>query len=291
MDRARAVRSFVRRHPVATYYVVAIAISWAAILAIVGPTEFFRLNGTSSLFPLAGIASLLGPSIAGLGLTAIVGGRAGIRDLASRLWRWDVGGRWYAVALLTAPLVMIAISLALSLVSSAFLPAILTADDKLGLIAMGIGAGLLVPIFEELGWTGFVAPRLLARHGVLATGVLMGVIWGLWHYPLFSGAPIGEVPPAVMLAALLFAWLVPYRVLMVWVYSRTESLLLAMLMHTPIVAAQYILGADDLSETQLLTSLLVLGAALWGLVTAVAVADRGHLGRTRHESTVVRSAA
>ena len=286
MDRARAIRGVIQQHPVATYYILAIGISWAAILAVVGPTEFFHLTGTSALFPIAGMASLLGPSIAGLGMTAVVDGRAGLRDLASRLRRWDVGVRWYAIALLTAPVVTIAVSLALSLLSRAYLPGILSADNPLGLVAMGIGVAVIVPIFEELGWTGFVVPRFLARHGVLTTGVLMGILWGIWHSPLFSGAPAGEVPVAFMMAALLFAWLVPYRVLMVWVYSRTESILLAMLMHAPIVAAQYILRSDELSEAESLISLLVLGGALWTLVASIALADRGHLGRRRLAPTL-----
>jgi uncharacterized protein len=291
MSRAGAVQGFVHRHPVSTYYVLTITISWGTIMAVVGPTEFFRLSGTSANFALAGLASLTGPSIAGLGMTAVVGGRAGMRDLISRLRRSRVGARWYAIALLTAPVVTIATSLALSLASRDFLPGILTADDKLGLIVTGISVALIVPIFEELGWTGFVVPRLLPRHGVLVTGFLMGVLWGVWHYPLFSGAPVGQVPVVVMMAALLFAWLLPYRVLMVWVYSRTGSLLVAMLMHAPIVASQYILRSDKLSEAEALTSVLVLGAALWALVAGIAVASRGRLAPTRLQPTAGGRAA
>jgi membrane protease YdiL (CAAX protease family) len=291
MGTAGAVQGFVQRHPVSTYYVLAITISWAAIMAVVGPTEFFRLSGTSASFALAGLASLTGPSIAGLGMTALVDGRAGMRDLVSRLRLWRVGARWYAIALLTAPVVTITTTLALSLTSRDFLPVILSADDKVGPIVTGIGVAIIVPIFEELGWTGFVVPRLLPRHGVLVTGFLMGVLWGVWHYPLFSGAPVGQVPVVLMMAVLLFAWLLPYRVLMVWVYSRTGSLLVAMLMHAPIVASQYILRSDRLSEAGVLTSLLVLGAALWALVAGIAVADRGHFAPTRLQPTAGGRAA
>jgi hypothetical protein len=83
-------------------------------------------------------------------------------------------------------------------------------------------------------------PRLLPRHGVLATGMVMGVLWGAWHFPLFAGsaAASGPVPPALLIAALLFAWLPPYRILMVWVYDHTQSLLLMLLMHLAIVVNQ-----------------------------------------------------
>ena len=60
----------------------------------------------------------------------------------------------------------------------------------------------------------------------------MGLLWGLWHFPMFAGTrdPTGTLPAACG-RPLLFAWLPPYRVLMVWVYDRTESLPIAMLMH------------------------------------------------------------
>jgi uncharacterized protein len=56
--------------------------------------------------------------------------------------------------------------------------------------------------------------------------------------------PDGTVPAALLVVVFLFAWLPPYRVLMVWVYDRTESLLLAYLMHVPISTTMFILATD-----------------------------------------------
>lgn len=125
------------------------------------------------------------------------------------------------MALLTAPLVTLATLVPLSFTSTVFLPAILTADDKTSLVLSGVAVGLIVPVFEELGWTGFATPRLRQRRGVLATGLIMGLLWGAWHFPLFAGSAgsSGELPPALFLAAMLFSWLVPYRVLMVRLYD------------------------------------------------------------------------
>ena len=93
-----------------------------------------------------------------------------------------MGARWYAVALLTAPLLFTAVSLALSLTSPEFLPSILTTTDKASVLLMGIFAGLMAGIFEELGWTGFAVPTLLRlRYGVLSTGLIVGVPWAVWH--------------------------------------------------------------------------------------------------------------
>ena len=49
------------------------------------------------------------------------------------------------------------------------------------------------------------------------------------------------------MAAMLFSWLLPYRVLIVWVYDRTHSLLVAVLMHMQIVIGQLVVfrGSRD----------------------------------------------
>jgi membrane protease YdiL (CAAX protease family) len=273
------IRAFITNHPVPTYYALAFAISWGAILIAVGPGGFLETTSTSPNFALAGFASLLGPSVAGILMTGLVDGRAGRRDLLSRLRRWRVGVRWYAVALVTAPLVTTVTLLALSLTSPAFLPAIITADDKASLLLSGIAVGLIVPVFEELGWTGFATPRLRQRHGVLGTGLIMGLLWGAWHFPLFAGsaASSGGIPPAFFMAAMLFSWLPPYRVLMVWVYDRTRSLLVVMLMHTPIVVSQFVLNPEGMSREGMFTSLIASGATIWLVVGAVALANGGHI--------------
>ena len=273
------IKAVVKQHPILTYYVLAFAISWGAILLIVGPGGFLTTTSTSPSFALAGFASLLGPSLAGVVLTGLVDGRAGLSDLLSRLGRWRVGVRWYAVALLTAPLVTILTLLALSLTSPAFVPAIVTAEDTASLLLSGIAVGLIVPVFEELGWTGFATPTLRQRHGVLGTGLIMGLLWGAWHSPLFAGsaASSGGIPPALFMAAMLFAWLPPYRVLMVWVYDRTQSVLVVMLMHMPIVVSQFVLTPEGISGEAMFASLIATGAALWLVVGAVALANGGHI--------------
>ena len=70
-----------------------------------------------------------------------------------------------------------------------------------------------------------------------------------------------------------------YRVLMVWVYDRTGSLLVAMLMHASLTASMLIFGPLAISGVPLLTYELVFAAALWVVVAAVAVANRVQLSR------------
>jgi hypothetical protein len=60
------MRAFATLHPLLTYYGLAIAISWGAILVVVGPAGFLRTTPSSPAFTPAGVSSLLGPSVAGL---------------------------------------------------------------------------------------------------------------------------------------------------------------------------------------------------------------------------------
>ena len=275
------ITGFITRHAVPTYYALAFAISWGGILLILGPDGLFSTGAT---MPFAGGAALLaGPSIAGVLLTGLVDGRSGLRRLVSGLRRWRVGARWYAVALLTGPLVMGATVFALSLASPEFRPDFLTADDKLSMVVTGIVVGLMVGFFEELGWTGFALPRLRRRYGVVTTGLVMGLLWGAWHFPMFGGTtdPTGTLPAAFVVAVLLFAWLPPYRVLMVWVYDRTESLFIAMLMHVPISVTTFVLASEATSSTALMAPVLIWGAAFWVIVAVVAWANGGSLTRRR----------
>jgi membrane protease YdiL (CAAX protease family) len=214
-------------------------------------------------------------------MTGLTAGTAGYRELLARVLRWRVRARWYGVALLLAPLVttMTAMLLAMSLRSPDFVPAIFTTADPLGLLLPGMAGGLFVGLCEELGWTGFAIPRLRLRHGVLATGLLVGICWGAWHAPLFSRSDSFAGPLPLALLLLQLSWLPAYRVLMVWVYDRTGSLLVAMLMHVSLTATSIIMPPPAISDMLSLTSILASAAAWWLLVAAVASFNRGRLHR------------
>ena len=178
------IKAFIKSHPLLSYFVLTFALSWGGILLVVGGPGGFPATKEQSemLGPLLYLAMLVGPSVAGIMLTGLLGGRAGLRELRSRLLKWRVGARWYAVAFLTYPLLVTAVLLALSLTSPVFLPGIFASDDKASVLLIGIAVGLAVGIFEELGWTGFAIPRMRLRYGVLSTGLIVGVLWGVWHF-------------------------------------------------------------------------------------------------------------
>jgi membrane protease YdiL (CAAX protease family) len=218
------LRSWFGPWPLLGYFALAYGISWGGILVILTLTNFhlaqLRPLDTALIF----VFMLLGPSTAGIASTALQYGRAGLRDLCSSLTRWRVGARWYAIALLTMPVLLLSVLWPMGAVDPAFAPRF-----QWPLLAIGLVAGG----FEEIGWTGFATPRLLARQRPFSAGLSLGVAWALWHVPVDfrQNFHAQGVTWLLEFALLYLAALTAYRLLMTWVYAHTQSLLLAVLMH------------------------------------------------------------
>ena len=294
-----SIRAFVKRHPVLIFVALTFLISWGAILLVIG-TGAVPLNAAhvATLITLGYPAMLAGPTVAGLLLTGLMYGKAGFRDLLSRLVRWRVGIRWYAVALLTAPLTMLAVLLALSLFSPTFRPLLFVVKDPMSLVVFSVVVGMWVGVFEEIGWMGFAAATLLGRgHGVLGTGLIVGFLYAAWNLLIVYLAEVsdptpGTLPLALFVAATIFTWQPAYRLLMVWVYNRTNSsLLVAILMSAILVLAWNSLrNPSTLNQSTLVVFYLILTAVWYAIVAVVAVANRGNLSRraTAEPTSVVR---
>ena len=258
---------WLRRSPLLGYFALTYAISWGGILVVLGTTGFdlVRLQpmDTGVIF----VFMLLGPSLAGLTCTALLDGRPGLRDLGSSLVRWRVAWHWYAVALLTMPAALLAVLWTLDTVTPAFGPRF-----QWQLLAVGLVAGS----FEEIGWTGYATPRLLARHRRFISGLSLGLAWALWHGPVAFRQNFNVQGIAWLLefVILYVAALTAYRLLMTWVHASTGSLLLAVLMHASYTGWLFVLYPATSFEQGLVWQTAI-AIALW---TAVAVVFAGPCG-------------
>jgi len=254
--------AFVRRHPVASYFVLAYLFAWGGSFAAVGP-KFLRGEPMQFVDALLMFLPMLaGPSIAGITLTYIVDGKSGLRDLFSRMSTCRVGARWYA-ALLIFPVLIIAVLLTLtSLVSPVFFPRF---------FPVGILIGLLAGFFEEIGWMGYAFPKMELKHSALAAAIYLGLLWTAWHvmadYLGSSGAfGVYWLPHFLVWEVATFT---AVRVLIVWVYSNTKSVLLAQLMHASSTGFASIL-VPTLSPTDDILYYAIYAAILWLAVGIVA---------------------
>lgn len=222
------------------------------------------------LLPFVFLAMLAGPGLASILLTGIVDGRDGLRDLFVRQCRWRVSIRSYSAAMLITPFLLTAILGTLTLISPVFMPGIITASDKFTLMGFSIAAGLAAGFFEELGWTGFAIPKMQLKHSAFATGVMLGVIWAIWH--LLADFWGGYASYGVLYIPHFLLWAVAlpaYRVLMVWVYNNTGSLLVAQLMHASFTGSQFLLTPPAVSIADDVLWYLIFAASL--VVAAIVV--------------------
>jgi len=217
----------------------------------------------------------VGPSMAGLVLIGFLEGKNGFRKLKSSLLKWRVKLWWYVFALFTAPVLAFLILFILSLFNPVFQNGFSNSENIAPLIINGIIAGIMVGIFEEVGWTGFLVPRLNLRYNILVTGLIVGVFWGFWHFILFwEKDSFVQLLPLWVLLGRLLAWLPPFRIIMVWIYKSTGSLLLTILTHASLVFTTTVIVPMTLTGTNLLTWLIIWGVSLWILALIVLRVNR-----------------
>ncbi|MDD5594172.1 MAG: CPBP family intramembrane metalloprotease [Candidatus Margulisbacteria bacterium] len=282
-----SISAFIKRYPVLTYFALTFLISWGLILLLIAfngmPATTAEANAQ---LPVAILAMLGGPSISGLLLTGLVNGRPGYRELWARLLKWRVGVKWYAIALLTAPAVMLPVQYVMTLFSPVYQFGFLGPNGS-SMVFLGVMSGILVGICEELGWFGFAIPKLRLRYNVLLTGLMVGVLWGAWHIMAndiwairtYSGDLNPTLYAVIAGISYLIGQLPPFRILMVWIYEQTGSLLVMMVMHFSLTACNISFASQTASGVQVLIYIFAQAAAMWGIAAAVVAANRVELSR------------
>ncbi len=211
-----------------SFFVLTFALTWIAWLA----SAAFVTPGNSWLFGLGGPVFLLGvfaPAFVALALTAHSEGSAGVARLLRRIGKWRLGARWYLFAIGYMAATKVVAALTHRLVLGAW-PTF--GDTSVPLMLGAILISTWAQAGEEVGWRGYALPRLAVHLGLGGASVLLGVVWALWHLPLFflpgSGSD-GQSFPIYLLHVTALS------VAMSWLYWKTEgSLLLVMLMHASV---------------------------------------------------------
>ncbi len=255
--------NFVTRHPVTTYFALTFTVSWLGAFAVAAP----HLLRGDSIPKFAGLmmfpGMLLGPSAVGIVLTRLVDGSSGLRDLFSRMRRVRVRPRWYAPLLIPPVLVLTVLFAMKTFVSPVFAP---------NRFLIGISFGFVAGFFEEIGWMGFAFPKMRRGDSALAPAILLGLLWGAWHIPVIdylgTSTPHGDYWFPFFLA--FTAALTAMRVLIAWLYSNTNSVLLAQLLHASSTGSLVIFSPPRVTAAQESLWYAVYAAALWLVVAVIA---------------------
>jgi uncharacterized protein len=209
--------------PLASFVVLAYAISWGWTFPFAAAGDVVEKGvGWPTNLP-----ALFGPALAAFAVTAVVWGRAGVRDLLARMARWRMPLRWWAATL--SPLAFLAVALAVA-AAIGKLPRGSDFGRYSGLPAIGVVPAAVIVVLitfgEETGWRGFALPLLQRRYGALAAALLITPIWAVWHLPYFftvatfrGFAPVGYVGFVFGLAC--------GSIVLTWLYNGTGGSILA----------------------------------------------------------------
>jgi uncharacterized protein len=208
------------------------------------------------------------------------------RDRAERrdFWRRVVDFRrisagWYVVILLLIP-ALASVSVFVDALIAGTTPELLMLRDMAAnpaLLALVAVVGLFVgPISEELGWRGYALDRLQVHWSALASGLALGVVWALWHLPLFF---VRGTPQYAAGLGSPFFWMfmgvgLPLSVLMTWAYDHNRrSILSAILLHW---AMNFSLNlVYPISDSAFVYYLVLMSLAAAGLVLFVGRGEPG----------------
>jgi membrane protease YdiL (CAAX protease family) len=233
--------SFLKLHSLIIGILLMFALTWPIDLANSGVLPI--------QFPFI-VALFLGWGfvLAAVIMTWLTLGRPAVVTLLRRYLLWRVGWEWYLVAFLLVPILLL-----LGVILNAAItqtPPDFSASMAYQIFRGAANLSLFIPPFflidlltngEEIGWRGYILPRLQVRHGALISSLIIGVIWGFWHLPKYL--------PDLDLVA--FGWfmvhIMAFSVLLTWLYNNTKgSLLLVTICHASSNTAGLFLPVDNL---------------------------------------------
>lgn len=207
---------------VALFLVITFGVTWV----IAASSMFFHgwfernlglLNKTSFVFYVA----VWAPNLAALTLTLIRGGKAELIDLFARLLRWRVSLWIWLAAIGFHPALMIIVqlvgfALGRPMLGVGIWPEVLATLINLPLLALG-------PLGEELGWRGYLLPRILERWSPAISGLIVGAIWMLWHVPAFL---ISGLPQSNMSFPIFVVGGIAFSVFVTWLFVNARQSIL-----------------------------------------------------------------
>jgi len=279
-------REWLRRHQLAVFFILAYAITWSVQIPayLFAYREDVKLSNEANTEQFLGLLRgdvhpgltpylllfmfTFGPSVAGVVVTALVGGRGGLAELWSRVIRVGVGRRWMVIVLLL-PVALSVASLAVAFVVGGLQPfgfdLLLPLSLFLPLLVyMLVCTGLA----EEVGWRGYALPELQRHHTAERASWILGIGWGLWHIPSVLVGPylqgdlhIGLVVP-VLLG--LTMGIVGWTIVITWIYNHTQSVFWIIVLHgwNNTVQSYLVLSAEQYAA-QVIFPILPWVIAVW----------------------------
>lgn len=171
-----------------------------------------------------------GPLVASFWLTYKASGLPAVKKLLLSGFQLRMRLVWWVV-ILAVPFLLAGVAFWVNMSTGDFKPDTTLLAQPLLIIPNFLFMFFLFGSFqEEFGWRGFALPRLLSLHTPFAASLILGVIWGFWHLPLFYIAGLSQ---SYMSFALSLPLTLAFSIFFTWVYIKTDyNLFSALLLHT-----------------------------------------------------------
>lgn len=267
--------------PLAAYVVLAYVLSW--VLWVPAVLWFPDVSSPPWWAIVLVFVGIYGPSVAAIAAAAVHGGRIEVSVLFAKLWRWRVGWSWYGLVLLGPPaFVWIGAGIHKALGGTVGVSEIEWPLRATLVLATYVPFG---PLGEELGWRGYALPHLETYLSPLASSVILGIIWAVWHVPMFWFSPIGLPARSLSTIGMWIVSVLSFSILLSYVARNTNySVPIAILLHATLNAGSA-MGFAALAVSTLDAEEIRSWARLvyWLVVLAAAIA----LARDRRDSRAV----
>jgi uncharacterized protein len=256
-----------------------VSFTWTWALELIGRARLAGKPTLDALGPWLLVASF-GPTVGALVAVISEHGRGGLRNLASRFGplrqNWRV---WVYAAYILVPAALIAL-LAFSRkhVGDALGEGALLAFVPL----VGLFSVVSGPLGEEFGWRGILLPAL-RRTNPLAAAIGVGVLWALWHAPLWTFSDFTVGLGATTFVSSYVVSLIAMSIVMTVLHLRSSgSVFFAMLAHG--VFNSVLLPFDSVHDKGFLSTATAWPFTIATVATAVAVTLRNwHLLRDQQQ--------
>ncbi len=233
------------------FLVLVYGVSWALFFLMRPGAAQGELSAFLAwLFPL-----VWSPTVIAVILTLSARGSSGLKqELKTRL-RYQSGAGWWFMLAGVGPCVATSIALLIARSAGDGAPFVASSAVPMMIVLQVItgAAG------EELGWRGFLLPRLGERFGETTAALAMGVLWALWHLPafFFPGMPHQMMP---LVSNLLFTACV--GIFLALIFNRTGASVLATMLAHLALNVMFGIGGVSFSSAVFWRTMTVVYAAL-----------------------------
>lgn len=224
------VLNYIKKHEALSFIVMTYLFNWSIWgVLYISYLGVIDKNIYNKYFMSINLPASFGPTIVSIFFTGILYKKEGIKKLFIRLTKWKYNPIYYVIVIGWYPIMCYIIVLIYNFMNNnskmefGGKPSLILVNTILMLIFGG-------PLGEELGWRGYLLPKLQKKLSPLKSGLLISIVWTCWHIPLFLMPCTFQYGVSFLLFLILNVYL---SVLITWVFNRTNgSLIFPILIHT-----------------------------------------------------------